>query len=393
MKKKVCFIRFINDNSIYGNGFRISDYELSEWTNELFRLYHKENYPIEFIKYANLDSDVTLVASLSVVDISDELFLESLKRLLTIKCKKIFIDTSTYDHQEIPIEFYEFCRKESNKELWFLDKNLINVSNDILYYEQHMYHAINTLIENDTLECFRKLHIREQSRLKPHKGLFLSGHIRFHKVELLNYFYEKNLLNENFIWSCTDENWEPDSFRNFVPKEREAEFRNFKILEALPHMADLNYSKIKLEGGYSPNVNVLHYLSTYFEIILETQFYKKNGTNQWSATRNDWNNISEKTLKSIRMGNPFILVSKPNTLKLLKERFGFDFEMNGWMHEYDTIENDNDRMKSIQNKINSTLECDNLHELHYEYFNRKFNNDIFIENFYKQTLNIIFNKF
>jgi len=390
--KRVCFIRIIKKQSITHIDWQFQNVKPFELIAELPTSFCEGNYPIEIIDYNDLDSNTSLVVSLTSTDVNDAFHLDALKKVFNTNCKNIFIDLSTHDHQEIPIQIYEFCRMECNKELYFLDKNLIDVADDIIYYEQHMWHAINSVVPNRVLNNFKQLNDWEKPHIRSKKGLFLSGHIRFHKLELLNHFYEKGLLDENFIWSSTDETWEPESFRQFIPFDKEAEYRKFKILERIPHMPDFDFNQIKKQGGYSPNANIVHYLSTYFEIILETQFYHKD-TNDYCSTRSDWNNISEKTFKAIRLGNPFIMVSKPNTLKLLKDKFGFDFEMKGWMHEYDSIQNDTTRMESIKNKIESVLQYDNLHDLYYEYFTHKFNNDIFIENFYNQTLNIIFNKF
>lgn len=112
-------------------------------------------------------------------------------------------------------------------------------------------------------------------------------------------------------------------------------------------------------------------------------------------TRIDWNNVSEKSCKAIRMGTPFIMLSKPNTVKLLTDRFGFDVSIDGWNHDYDTIEDDRLRMATIKARVKDVLSMStaDLHDLYYQYFSTKNNNTIFIENFYKQPLQIIYNKF
>ena len=140
----------------------------------------------------------------------------------------------------------------------------------------------------------------------------------------------------------------------------------------------------------------MHYFNTYFEVIPETQFYHRTkflrGTR---ATQTNWASVSEKTLKALLMDHPFVFLGKANILNILKEDYGFDFEMNGWLHEYDSIEDDSKRMIAIQSKIKDILSLSNsdLHDLHYEYFKSKDNYPIFVNNFYNNSLTKIFNKF
>ncbi len=96
------------------------------------------------------------------------------------------------------------------------------------------------------------------------------------------------------------------------------------------------------------------------------------------------------------MGTPFIMLSKPNTVKHLVNRFEFDFDVDGWKHsDYDEIEDDRLRMATIKAKVKDILSMStaDLHDLYYQYFSSKNNNTIFIENFYKKPLQIIYNKF
>jgi hypothetical protein len=232
--------------------------------------------------------------------------------------------------------------------------------------------------------------------VKPFKGLFLAGHIRFHKVELLNYLYVNGLLEDNFIWSCTDETFQPELYREFIPQPNETEFRNFKILERIPNSKDFDlFDKWKYHN-YPAHVNFMNYFNTYFEIVPETHFYHRDNIKPTMDTRIDWNNVSEKSCKAIRMGTPFIMLSKPNTVKHLVDRFEFDLDIDGWKHsEYDEIEDDRLRMATIKAKVKDILSMNtaDLHDLYYQYFSSKNNNTIFIENFYKKPLQIIYNKF
>ena len=352
------------------------------------------SFKIDLTPLNKVDKDTSVVLVISTSDMEDEIFLNELRNILQMECKNIFIDLASYDHQDIPIEIYDFCRKESKNELYFIDKNLIKVADDVLFFEHHAYHT--SMYIPKFIKQYNDLNDWCSKFVKPFKGLFLAGHIRFHKVELLNYLYVNGLLEENFIWSCTDESFQPELYREFIPQPNEQEFRNFKILERIPNSKDFDlFDKWKYHN-YPAHVNFMNYFNTYFEIVPETHFYHRENIKPTMDTRIDWNNVSEKSCKAIRMGTPFIMLSKANTVKHLRERFEFDLDINGWKHsDYDEIEDDRLRMATIKARVKDILSMNtsDLHDLYYQYFSSKNNNTIFIENFYRKPLEIIYNKF
>lgn len=392
--KKVSFNKFLRkSNTSGGFEFYIENSKNYSGITELMDSLYENGYKYENVNYESIDSETTYILSISVIDMDCLEFLNAIKKELTKKCKKIVIELSCYDNQEIPVEFYEFCRKESQCEMFFIDKNLIKISDDILFFDQHCWHT-NMYIPNYKNE-FDKLNKWSEKFKKQKKGLFLAGHIRFHKIELLNFLYENNLLDENFIWSSTDENFQPELFNEFIPEKNVETYRNFKILNRIPHYQDFNlYDKWKYHN-YPAHVNFMNYFNTYFEIVPETQFYDRSiVTNGTRKTRKDWINVSEKTCKALRVDVPFIMLSKANTITLLKDRFGFDIELGFWDFNYDKIEDDNERMNEIKQRLIKILSLSDseLHEFYYEYINKKQNNDIFIQNFYKENLLKIWNK-
>jgi hypothetical protein len=394
--KKVCFVKLIRDNKpnlLGGWNWYYQNVKAYDDLSELLTSFNQKEFDIEYVQYENIDSNTSIVLTLATIDIEDVVFQQMIKHIFDLDCKNIFVELSTYDHQEINIEYYDWCRAECKKELWFIDKNLNYISDDILFFEHHAYHT--SMYIPKYIKQYTDINDWCNKFQKPFKGLFLAGHIRFHKVELLNYLYVNGLLEDNFIWSCTDESFQPDLYREFIPEPNETEFRNFKILERIPNSQDFDlFDKWKYHN-YPAHVNFMNYFNTYFEIVPETQFYHRDNIRPTIDTRLDWNNISEKTCKALRLNTPFIMLSKANTVKQLVDRFGFDVSMDNWKHDYDTIEDDRMRMAAIKHRLKEilTMSKSDLHDLHYEYFLNKKNNDIFIENFYNKPLQTIFNKF
>jgi len=393
--KKISFNKLERNQDELGNftySFRtIKDH--NEGLTELLDSFVEKGYKFEQVHNSIIDTNTSIVVSISVIDMEDVNLCKEINKILNIDCKNIFIELSCYDHQEIDIRFYDFCRQNCNKELWFIDKNMLQVADDCLFFEHHCWHT--NMYMPKYKDSFIQLNSWCEKFQKPHKGLFLAGHIRFHKIELLNYLYENNLLDENFIWSSTDETFQSGMFREFIPEKNEAEYRTFKILERIPNMQDFNLFDEWKYHNYPAHINYMNYFNTYFEIIPETHFYDRYKCNGTKNTRKDWISISEKTCKALRMNIPFIMLSKSKTVKLLTERFGFDVSLDFWNHSYDEIEDDKLRMESIKLKLKSILEIskEELHDFYYKYFYNKNNNHIFIENFYNKPLETIFNKF
>lgn len=366
----------------------------TEGLTELSNSFIENGFQFDNIDISNLDSQTSLIVSISVIDMDDSTLLQYVRDILNKECKNIFIELSCYDHQEIDIRFYDYCRKNCNKELWFIDKNMLKVADDCLFFEHHCWHT--NMYMPKYKESFNQLNDWLEKFQKPHKGLFLAGHIRFHKIELLNYLYENNLLDENFIWSSVDETFQSDNFREFIPQRDDTTYRSFKILERLPNMQDFDLFDEWKYHNYPAHINYMNYFNSYFEVVPETHFYDRtNLPGGTKNTRKDWISISEKTCKALRMNIPFVMLSKANTVKLLTDRFGFDVSLDFWNHDYDLIENDIDRMSAIKSILKSILEMpkNELHDFYYKYFNDKKNYDIFIENFYYKPLNEIWNKF
>jgi hypothetical protein len=98
-----------------------------------------------------------------------------------------------------------------------------------------------------------------------------------------------------------------------------------------------SFDGIEVTGDASAIYNATDYNQTAFSIILETVFDQRI-------------HLTEKTLRPIACGHPFILAAGPGSLKLLRS-YGFR-TFTGYINEdYDEIHNDQDRLTAIVNEI------------------------------------------
>jgi hypothetical protein len=141
--KKISFNKLERNQDELGNftySFRtIKDH--NEGLTELLDSFVEKGYKFEQVHNSSIDTNTSIVVSINVIDMEDVNLCKEINKILNIDCKNIFIELSCYDHQEIDIRFYNFCRENTNKELWFIDKNMLQVSDDCLFFEHHCWHT------------------------------------------------------------------------------------------------------------------------------------------------------------------------------------------------------------------------------------------------------------
>jgi hypothetical protein len=115
---------------------------------------------------------------------------------------------------------------------------------------------------------------------------------------------------------------------------------------------------LKLNIEADDNVNYIkesdkdYFRNSYLSVVTETFFFKFH-LNYKGKYIDDQNSIffSEKIFKPILMKHPFVLVSRPNSLKKLRE-LGYKTFSPMIDETYDSIENDVDRMSAIVKEMN-----------------------------------------
>ncbi len=363
--KKLCFVHYRknNDNTYYiKNATPKSDF------NELigsFLLFTK----FDLVEYESIDSSVTLFVSIQSVDFSVPAFLETLKiELSKINCKKIFFDFATYDNQEISEDSFDLISNLLSIETNIISKNIVSKKDNHYWFEELFFHYIQptSLIPQNIL-AFKKVEETTHRILRKHKGMFYAGHNRFHKLEFLEFLNQNGYLNE-FIWSSTGPDYEPSLFDDFVPHKFREQYNQFEILKKLPHLNDYqNYEDYRDRANA---YNFVSYLDSYFDVAAETRFYHTQRSPGSTDTQLTWNNISEKIMKPTLMGHPFILLSKHNTISTL-EQMGLKYTYDIWKYEYDSIEDDTQRMQGIKQFTDKIMK---LSKKELREFKRDYNN-------------------
>ena len=390
--KKICFVHYRKDYS--NNSYYFTDTSLNSDFYELmgsFILFTK----FEQVLMDYCDKDTTLIITIQSPDISFPQFLNTLKEKISkISYKKIFFDFSTYDHQEIAENTIDtILDLFPDSEKYVISKNLISKRENHLWFEVllfHYVHPTNSVIPL-SIDAFKKVEETTNRILRKFKGMFYAGHIRFHKVEFLEFLYQNDYLKD-FIWSSTGPDYEPELFNEFIPYKFKNIYDKFEIVKKLPHITDYeNYDDYRdRQNAY----NFISYLDSYFDIVTETRFYHIEKSPGATNMQIGWNNISEKIMKPTLMSHPFILLSKPNTISIL-ESMGLKYNYDIWKHDYDSIEDDMERMKAIKNFTHNIMKLSKKElrefKINYNNFTSK-NLDCLAKDIYPQSIINIYNK-
>jgi hypothetical protein len=165
---------------------------------------------------------------------------------------------------------------------------------------------------------------------------------------------QQNVINKNFIL-------------NYDGKQLAQNSRHLDIAYDFEQYD--SYKPFVEEYTISASIPIKLYNECYFNLIVES-----NGD-----LPNEFH-ISEKTIKPLMIGMPFIMAAGPGYLKHIRN-LGFKTYSNFWSEDYDEIENTEDRVDAIVALINSLNDFDwayhksgleeiaNFNKLHFVYNN------------------------
>lgn len=342
--KKFCFVHLKTSNDL--ERYKILPISSYPHNNELvssFQLFTK----FELIDLDAIDSTTSLFISIDIFDSNQNGLHDFINSFLkSISLKNVFFDLSSYDGQEIDQKDIDNLCNLVDIENYVISKNLIKNRDNQLWFEVLMWHFArpDDVISKNIL-AFKQIESASNDVLRKFKGIFYAGHIRIHKLQFLEFLYQNNYIKD-FIWASTGPDYEEMLFDDFVPVKFREEYNNMEILKELPHINDYeNYEKYRQRANA---YNFISYLDSYFDVVAETRFHHIEKSKGTSSTFLNWNNISEKTMKPTLMGHPFIMISKPNTIKMLED-MGLKYRYDFWNHSYNDIENDFERMDAIKN--------------------------------------------
>ena len=235
-------------------------------------------------------------------------------------------------------------------------------SKNLSIYEQNgfvgAYYWSHALIAQDWFRYAQWLHVPPKQSEK----LFLIYNrawdgTREYRIKFLELLVQYNLVNEaktNFNPVLDNNlNYQSYQYKNHTWKTKLELEQYFKPTTA--------------QSSSSADFNESDYYDTDIEVVLETLF------------DDDRIHLTEKSLRPIALGHPFILCATPGSLKYL-QNYGFKTFNSVFNEDYDTIVNHKDRlvaivklMKSIANwssneKINKLNELQKITKYNQTYF-------------------------
>lgn len=210
----------------------------------------------------------------------------------------------------------------------------------------HMYcrRYNEVLAENVPALAFFKQNVLQD---KPYTKKFLNFNRRWrlHRPTLTALLYSRNLLDKGHVSlaPCDDQNdWNkvwPWIMGSHTKEITDIVSANEVGIKNLPPMY-LDTDELVINKARLEDTSEYLYEETYFSVVSETNYYSSQPGRF----------VSEKIFKPIVYRHPFMLVTRPNTLALMRE-LGYSTFSPFIDERYDLEEDDNKRMMMILNEI------------------------------------------
>jgi len=239
-------------------------------------------------------------------------------------------------------------------------------SNLLLYFKlcrEYKFYPINPILVN-----FMELYTNDMNlsakidfnqvytvpRKKTKKFISLHGVPRLFRLVLTSQLIKRNLLDNAFysIWINTTNQEKIEFDKEFVTKGSK-QFPN--LIMEVPTILNAYISKFPMmvyptftaTTCYCQD-DVFLYNNSYFSLVGETVFAKYAGLQD--DLFYECYDFSEKLFRPIKFKHPFILLARPNSLKVLRED-GYKTFHPFINESYDLIENDEDRLLAILTEV------------------------------------------
>ncbi len=261
---------------------------------------------------------------------------------------KVFLDFRGADYIFRYYDIDKLVTKIESKELYVISKNPFELDNK-LYIDPLMFR----IADLDFTYNFDK---------KKNDYFYFGGHARYHRLKFLSSLKKLEVL-DRLSWSqralpeINSLIGGVDYLRDLIPYEYKDSYTQLSIIPELPKVLDIplmdnsEYHGTKDENWITNNAGVkanLEFQSTHWaEIISETIYYFSINP---VKSDNTFLYFSEKTFKPLSLGYPFIGLLLPNSFKKIKE-FGFKLFDEIFDYSFDSIVDDDERMKAIINQI------------------------------------------
>lgn len=251
-----------------------------------------------------------------------------------------------------PAHFNIFSRIQAEVEKFgLLGKNFLYLTSNLLIDEQRQaWLAANTVSQNvfevRGYEYFGDLAQRQvrnrPSLITPYEEstfkkdyVCLNRRPHSHRLMLIAELFNRDLVKNGYV-SCP-----PAYIANRSPNADFLGFPNSEIKwEAVKSQLPFIVDKMDFVENHAPDMTNWMYRESWFSVITETLYSSKYKTVF----------LSEKIYKPILFFHPFIVVSQPRFLQKLRD-LGYQTFSPIINEQYDTIENDNDRLWAIVEEI------------------------------------------
>ena len=200
------------------------------------------------------------------------------------------------------------------------------------------------------------------------KFLSFNGLFRLHRGALVMLLGAKNLLDKGLIsYNVKKVNDGQDRAPNVLESLFHSFIYNKEIVDLLEEnkerLKDLH--RIDLESQESDQYHAFHltpnhcefYENTYFSVVTETSFPFNRVNNHYDTATDVGRILSEKIFKTISMRHPFIIVTNPGALSLLRD-IGYKTFHPLIDETYDKVKDPGIRMMMIINEIEKLCELE-----------------------------------
>lgn len=204
---------------------------------------------------------------------------------------------------------------------------------------------------NDTGVKFEDLSTIPRKKLK--KFISLNGVPRLFRLVMIGQLFKHDLVNDSYLtlWLNQPDRLRVLSLDDMYVHTARIQFPNIakESIEMLAKHGD----KFPMMLHSTPNNNydqrdVFIYDTSYFSLVTETVFAQNAGLHD--DIFYECFDFSEKTFRPIKFKHPFVLLARPNSLKILRE-YGYK-TFHPYINEsYDTIENDEERLLAIIEEV------------------------------------------
>lgn len=246
----------------------------------------------------------------------------------------------------------------------------------VTFYNFHRQAAYQKIYNFDYYKNFNKVVQSTRPFLRQKKYLCLNNSTREHRADIFTFLHQNNFMSDGYLsyGSFYGDTGPNNQISAGVLSESQIEdvwhdFKNLKYkknkiketFKLIPRLVDkkVNWTE-NFDGDIGTVINPSLYLSSYFNIVTETDFDM------------DWRDIqithlTEKTIKPIHMFHPFIIIGPYKSLEVLRD-YGFKTFSPHIDESYDDCKNAHERMELIKKEI-LRLNSMSIEELDVWYWN------------------------